>query len=319
MNPELRTVDGVPVLRFERRLAHPRAKVWKAITDPAEMAHWFPAAVRIDTVETELRPGAAMRFTFPEEAPVDAISQGEVLEFDPPKVYAFRWNQDVLRFQLIPDGDGCLLLFTQTVGGGPAGRLTAGRSATGWEVCLDTLDAVLAGRAFEPPTDWLPRIERSVRAFGLDEGAVTETGDGHRVHFARDLMWQPVGQVWALLTEDSEPTVGGPPPPRATNGYVPAGPVTEVDGPHLLAYEWRHDDRPAGRVRWEFTHDPAVGTRVELTQTVPEGLAEVLPTALAAWHVQLELFFAATHGEIRCPWPEARTDELTRHYTERLG
>jgi uncharacterized protein YndB with AHSA1/START domain len=312
---ELRTVNGVPMLRFQRRLAHSQAKVWRAITEPAELAHWFPALV-----EAELRPGAPMRFTFPEEAPVDdPNSQGEVLEFDPPKVYAFRWNQDVLRFELIPDGDGCLLLFTQTVGGGPAGRLTAGRSAAGWEVCLDALQAGLAGRTPEPPTDWLARIERSVRSFGLDEGTATRTEDGHRVHFARDLMWKPVEEMWALLSEDGAPKVGDQPPLPATNGYVPVGPVTEVDAPHLLEYEWRHDDRPAGRVRWEFTHDPQIGTRVELTQTVPGDLAEVLPTALAAWHVQLELFFAATHGELRCPWPEAKTDELTRHYTERLG
>lgn len=27
---------------------------------------------------------------------------------DPPRVYMFRWNQDVLRFELIPDGGCCL-------------------------------------------------------------------------------------------------------------------------------------------------------------------------------------------------------------------
>jgi uncharacterized protein YndB with AHSA1/START domain len=83
----LQTIDGRPVLRFERKLAHSPAKVWKAITDPAEMAHWFPAAV-----DTELKPGATMRFTFPDAAPLEATGEGEILEFDPPKVYAFRWN-----------------------------------------------------------------------------------------------------------------------------------------------------------------------------------------------------------------------------------
>lgn len=29
------------ILRFERRLAHPRGVVWKAITDPKELAAWF--------------------------------------------------------------------------------------------------------------------------------------------------------------------------------------------------------------------------------------------------------------------------------------
>jgi len=122
-------IDGRPVLRFERQLAHPPAKVWKAITDPAEMAHWFPAAVDFPgAVDTELKPGATMRFTFPDAAPLDTTGEGEILEFDPPKVYAFRWNTDVLRFELVPDGSGCRLVFSQTLGGGWVGRLAAGRS-----------------------------------------------------------------------------------------------------------------------------------------------------------------------------------------------
>jgi hypothetical protein len=87
----------------------------------------------------------------------------------------------------------------------------------------------------------------------------------------------------------------------------------------MLEYQWRHDGAPAGRVRWEITHDPQLGTRVELTQTLPTRAAEFRATALAAWHVQLELFFAATHGAIRYPWPQERTEELRKRYTERLG
>lgn len=308
------TIDGSPVLRFERQLAHPPAKVWKAITEPAEMAHWFPAAV-----DTELKPGASMRFTFPDEAPLDANNEGEILEFDPPKVYAFRWNTDVLRFELVPDGSGCRLVFSQTLGGGWVGRLTAGRTATGWDVCLDTLRAHLAEQDFPQPTDWLGPMERYIRKFGLDEGDIHEAGDGYRVHFARDLGWRPVDEVWALLTEGVEPRVHEEPPLRATNGYVAAGPITTVQAPHMLEYQWRHDGLPVGRVRWEITHDPMLGTRVELAQTLPGWLAPSRATALAAWHVQLELFFAATHGQIRCLWPQERTEELRMRYTERLS
>ncbi|MGH3940416.1 MAG: SRPBCC family protein [Pseudonocardiaceae bacterium] len=308
------TIDGSPVLRFERKLAHSPAKVWKAITDPAEMAHWFPAAV-----ETELKPGAMMRFTFPDAAPLDANSEGEILEFDPPKVYAFRWNTDVLRFELVPDGAGCRLLFSQTLGGGWVGRLAAGRNATGWDVCLDTLQAHLAEQDFQQPTDWLGPMERYIRKFALDEGDIHDTGDGYRVHFARDLVWKPVDEVWTLLTEGAEFRVNDEPPLRATNGYVAAGPVTEVEAPHVLEYQCLYDDAPVGRVRWEISHDPLLGTRVELTQTLPASLAGFRATALAAWHVHLELFFAATHGEIRCLWPQERTEELTKRYTERLS
>ncbi len=292
MNAKLETVDGRPVLRFERTLGHSPAKVWRAITEPGELVAWFPAAVELD-----LAPGAAMRFTFPDQAPVDGTSTGEVLEVDPPRVFAFRWNGDVLRFELTPSGDGCVLRFSQVLGGS---RITAGRNAAGWDVCLGALEARLDGREFAEPTEWLAPMEARVREFGLDEGTL----DGNRVRFVRDLVWKPVADVWALLVEEGSPVVGGEPPVRATNPHVPVEPLTVVDAPHVLAY---------GPVRWEIAHDPDDGTRVEVTHDLPAGADAA--TALAAWHLHLELFFAAAFGEIRCPWPEDRTEELRKRYT----
>lgn len=312
MDATMETIGGNPVLRFERRFAHPMAKVWKAITDPAEMGHWFPGAV-----ETELKVGAPIRFTFPQEAPLDGARGGEILEYDPPKVYAFRWNRDVLRFELVPDGDGCRLYFSQTLGGGEIGRLGAGRNAAGWDHCLDALLAWLDGREAEPFTRWMPAMDHYVDRFGLGEGTVTKTADGYELRFARDLVWKPVEDVWQALTEDADPETGGQPPARATNGYVPVGKITQVDAPRLLEYVWRHDGEPAGLVRFELFFDADLGVRVELTQTVPARLADIAPTALAAWHTHLELFFAAVHGDVRCPWPEDRTEELVKYYAER--
>ena len=307
----MRTIDGQPVLRFERRLRHSPAKVWRAVSDPAELVHWFPAAV-----EAELRPGAPMRFTFEEGAVVDGEWDGEVLEVDPPKVFMFRWSIDVLRFELIPDGDGCRLVFTHTVGGGPVGRLAAGRAASGWDACLDVLAARLDGRTAEPREDWLTQTERYIEEFGLAEGTVSATSGGFEVHFARDLVWKPPAEVWSMLTEDTEP--GDRPPLPATNDYVPAGRLVHADAPHELAYEWLHDGEPAGTVTWKIVADDKLGVRVEVTQTVPAHLADLRATALAAWHVHLESFFAAVHGDIRCPWPVDRTEELVKHYTAKL-
>ncbi|CAM3667111.1 SRPBCC family protein [Kibdelosporangium persicum] len=303
----LSTIDGKPTLRFERRLRHAPTKVWRAVTDPAELAHWFPAAV-----EAELRPGAPMRFTFPEEAVVDGKWDGEVLEVDPPKVFMFRWNQDVLRFELIPDGAGCLLVFTQTVGGGWIGKLGAGRSAAGWDNCLDAMAARLDGETPQGFDNWLGPIERYVDEFGLGEGTVRRTEDGFELHFARDLVWKPVEEAWAFLVEDSPLT--GEPPLRATNDHAPPGRLTVVRAPHTLEYEWLSEGTPAGIVRWTFESDPELGVRVELTQTIPAALAGGVAESLAMWHVHLEMYFAALHGDVRCPWPEERVKELTAHY-----
>ncbi|HVV13167.1 SRPBCC family protein [Amycolatopsis sp.] len=294
------------VLRFERRFRHPVEKVWRAITEPAELAHWFPARV-----ETDLRIGAPIRFTFPDAAPIDGSAQGEILELDPPKVYAFTWNRDVLRFELVPDGAGCVLHFSQSLGGGELGALSAGRNAAGWDHCLGALLARLEGRESEPFTEWLPAMEHYIDVFGIGAGRFAEGELG----FARDLVWKPLEDIWQTLVEGGEPQPGGEPPLRATNGHVEAGAVTKVEAPRLLEYEWLHEGEPAGVVRFEFFADPDLGNRVELHQTLPARLAEFAPTALAAWHTHLELFFAAVHGEVRCPWPADRMEALRKQYS----
>lgn len=281
MGTELGWIDGRPVLRFERVLAHPPERVWRVVTEPAELAHWFPAAVAID--------GREMTFSFP-----DQVTTGEVLESDPPRVFAFRWHTDVLRFELLPHERGCLLVFTHVLGD----EHGAARNAAGWDTCLAGLEARLADRSFEPPADVLGRMEHYLREFGLDEGRC----DDGVVRFVRDLVWRPLDEVWALLTEGEDGV-----PTRAANPHVPPGPLVERVEPRVLAF-----DSPTGRVRWEFRHDPDRGTTVELTHALAD--PAFAPRALAAWHAHLELFFAATFGEIRCPWPEDRFAELVRHY-----
>lgn len=133
-------------LRFERRLPHPPAKVWRALTEPEHLAAWFPT-----TIEGERRAGAPLRFTFPmEDSPV---LEGEMLTYDPPSVLEFRWDTDLVRFELRPDGaDGCRLTFTTVID--EVG--TGARDATGWDVCLDVLAHHLAGTTppWDPDTRW---------------------------------------------------------------------------------------------------------------------------------------------------------------------
>ncbi|MEV6875475.1 SRPBCC family protein [Amycolatopsis sp. NPDC051128] len=187
---KLQTVDERPVLRLERRLKHAPEKVWRAITDPGELAHWFPAKV-----DVELRNGGAIRFTFPGE---DTTTSGHVLTVDPPREFAFVWNDDTLRWLISADGDGSLLEFTHTFGrGDPAiAKLAAGRNAAGWDVCFDALDALLDGRGFEQPKTWHDRMASYVEEFGLGDGEVLADGT---IRFRRDLGWKPLDEVRALL------------------------------------------------------------------------------------------------------------------------
>ena len=132
---ELTELDGRDAVRFERRLAHPPERVWKAITDPGDLRAWFPAEIEGDLGS----PGAELSFPFRnDEAPTEA---GEVLECEQPRVLAYTWGDQTLRFELEPDGDGTRLVFTHALP-----REESAKTAAGWQLCFDDLEARLAGR-----------------------------------------------------------------------------------------------------------------------------------------------------------------------------
>jgi uncharacterized protein YndB with AHSA1/START domain len=294
MDPDWATLDtigGKTVLRFERRLAHAPEKVFRAISDPAELRHWFPAAM-----ETELRAGASIRFTF-EEHDIDAPG-GEVLEVEPPRLLVYTWGDDVLRWEIVPEGDGCRLFFSQTIAGGgiSGGRPGSARNAAGWDVCLAALAARLDGEP-APEIAWFPLFEAYVERFGLGEGTVH---DGV-LRFERDVVQTP-GQVWAFLCNGDEPAVGADAPRRF--GPAPPGRVTAAEPERSLAYDevtWRLEPRIPGSLI-----------------VVEEQLGAIRPEALAAWQVHLELLVAGLQGIERC-WPEERVEALTARYAARLA
>jgi uncharacterized protein YndB with AHSA1/START domain len=126
--------DGRFQLRFTRTLGHPVDRVWQVVTEPDQLARWFPT-----TIEGERVAGAALRFTFPggEAPPFD----GEMLACDPPSLLEFRWGPDVMRLELrpVPHGTELTLLHTLDERGKGA------RDAAGWHTCLDALARALRG------------------------------------------------------------------------------------------------------------------------------------------------------------------------------
>jgi uncharacterized protein YndB with AHSA1/START domain len=148
LNDELGTLerDGdLCVLRYRRVLRQPPETVWRALTEDAHLADWFPT-----TIEGTRSPGAPLRFSFRGgEAP---SFDGEMLAFDPPTVLALRWGDDVLRFELAPGGSGSVLTLTVTFP--EYGK--AARDATGWHVCLEQLPYAATGERlpFTPTDRW---------------------------------------------------------------------------------------------------------------------------------------------------------------------
>jgi uncharacterized protein YndB with AHSA1/START domain len=143
MNPDERDygtaeelTDGWWQLRFERTYPYPVEKVWAAVTGPEHLAAWFPT-----TIDGPRETGRALRFTFPEDQapPFD----GEVLAYQPPSVFEFRWGPDRIRFEVAGSGRSTSLTLLHAFDE----RGKAARDAAGWHVCLDALAAALDGGA----------------------------------------------------------------------------------------------------------------------------------------------------------------------------
>lgn len=264
MDGTLHLIDGRPVLRFERRLAHPIDKVWRALTDPAEMAGWFPWVVEMDA-----RVGGRMSFTHPKglaNAP-DAV----ITEWEPPHVFAYVWNDEPLRWELTEDGAGCVLVFTD----GLPDRPRAAKIAAGWQLSLDALVAALADDETRLPP-WAELNTRYVAEFGLLDGRI----DGDRLLFEQDLVY-PAQVVWDALAEGA---CLGEVPPR-TSRIGDAGPVTDLVPTERVAYPVATGAVTISVVPQEF------GVRLVVAQTGP---AEALAAARPLWHDRL----VALDGEL---------------------
>lgn len=127
-----------PSVRLERHLDAPVERVWRALTEPAELAHWFPDGM-----------------------------VPEVVADDPPRMVAWDFHGDRVRVDLEPDGDGCLLRLTHAFDE----REVAARNAAGWDRCLARLKALLAGTPMDEAAslrDWPEVHEMLAERWGLD-------------------------------------------------------------------------------------------------------------------------------------------------------
>lgn len=156
-------------LRFQRRLPHPPERVWRALTEPRHLAAWFPTSI-----EGKRRAGAALRFVFPGDR--GPTLEGEMLAYEPYRLLEFRWNDDLLRFELEPDGNGTVVTFVNTFD--EVGR--AARDAAGWHLCLDALARQLedekvpsdfGGRWRSVHVGYVERLGPEAATIGPPEGA----------------------------------------------------------------------------------------------------------------------------------------------------
>jgi len=118
-----------------RQLRHPPDKVWRALTDPAQLREWAPfdadgnlgvegSTVRLNTVGT----------------PTPMISETTIERADEPRLLEYRWGDGRLRWELEALDGGTRLTLRHGID-----RRYIAMGAAGWHLCLDVLDHALGG------------------------------------------------------------------------------------------------------------------------------------------------------------------------------
>jgi uncharacterized protein YndB with AHSA1/START domain len=105
----------------EMHIAAPAERVFQALVDPQQLIRWWNSdECQTEFFEMDARPGGKWRFgTKNSKLNVNGVSQffcqGEVLEFDPPRLLAYTWianwhddkaRRTVVRWELTPAKDG---------------------------------------------------------------------------------------------------------------------------------------------------------------------------------------------------------------------
>ncbi len=122
-------------LVLARELRHPPAKVWQALTDPAQLKQWAP----FDADGSLGAAGARVKLTTV-GAPGPHVTETTVKRAEAPKVLEYNWGGQDIRWQLEPLGGGTRLTLWHNID-----RRFIAMGAAGWHLCLDVLDHALAG------------------------------------------------------------------------------------------------------------------------------------------------------------------------------
>ena len=152
---------ALDTLVFRRRLDHPPDVVWRALTEPSELANWYMTKAAVDG-----RNGGSVDFV---SGPSHLHVTGRIITWDPPKVFEHEWKvaprgelpsgeDAVIRWELLPDGDGTMLHLEHR----KLNRETALGFAPGTHAFIDRLEAHLDGK---PLPDWQKRYQEVAPAY----------------------------------------------------------------------------------------------------------------------------------------------------------
>ncbi|HWF76786.1 MAG TPA: SRPBCC family protein, partial [Caulobacteraceae bacterium] len=199
-------------LEFVRVYPHPIERVWRAITEPKELARWF-----IPTTRWEFQEGGAYRFH-------DDGFMGEITTIDAPRFVRFGAQPapgqepgSFFQYELTPVDGGTRLRFVQYAAPGavwegrPEGRNDvpwAGGNLGGWHEYWEALAAHLDGvpadsrlpttRMGELVADWVGKVQ-------IEYGMDPKLGARIRIGLRREERWAELNALYEKVIEETLP------------------------------------------------------------------------------------------------------------------
>jgi uncharacterized protein YndB with AHSA1/START domain len=250
--------------------------VWRAVTEPGELAQWFVGPVAWTPALGETFDVGGQRVT--------------VTALEPPHRIAWTWGAEHYAFELAESPRGCTLAFTHVFDErhGPAAQ-----HAAGWETYFDRLDALLAGHPIDEIEAHVPIAELHEHyavAFGQDPAPGRRMiaslpfrdltlEDGPELRLVRRFR-HPVERVWRAIDDPDERAQWFPEDEPLA--------VTERRPPHVLVGTWFGDT-----LRFELLAEPT-GCRLVFTHAFAD--RALAARTGAGWHRCFARFDALLAG-----------------------
>ncbi|OMD34010.1 SRPBCC family protein [Paenibacillus odorifer] len=146
------------VARFERQLKHSATEIWSYLTENEKLALWF-SELKIE----DLRESGLIKFDMQNGTFVDM----EITVLQHQSIFEFTWAEDLVRFELYPNSEGCLLVLNETLQ-----TLTphTPRDLAGWHVCLEVIQHLLEGTTLKSRKDewnkWYEQYREAISKLG---------------------------------------------------------------------------------------------------------------------------------------------------------
>ncbi|MFS0865043.1 SRPBCC family protein [Fredinandcohnia sp. 179-A 10B2 NHS] len=128
--------NNMHTITFERTIYHSVAEVWAMLTEKEKLNLWFDE-LKVE----ELREGGRILFDMQD----GTYEEMRITELKVPVVLEFTWGEDIVRFELYENQNGCILKLIEKLH-----SITdhTPKDIAGWHVCLDVIEAILGGAKF---------------------------------------------------------------------------------------------------------------------------------------------------------------------------